>query len=92
MPNQDRLEKHCIKEHKVLGQHAVDDRVANIRDTLVCPMCDKNMRLLHILRKHKKMEHKHKCTACEKKFTLKHLLKEHLKIVHNIEDKLKPSL
>lgn len=88
---QDRLEKHSIKEHGILGEHAVDD-TADLKDSMVCPLCDKNFRQLHILRKHKEIEHKFACTGCDKKFTMKHWLKEHMKVVHDIEDELKPSL
>jgi rubredoxin len=87
----DRLEKHCIKDHKMLGDSAVDETATDIRDNLVCPMCDKNFKQLHILRKHKEIEHKFLCPACDKKFTMKHWLREHMKIVHDIEDELKPS-
>jgi len=63
-----------------------------LRDSMVCPLCDKNFRQLHILRKHKEIEHKFACNGCDKKFTMKHWLKEHMKVVHDIEDELKPSL
>ena len=70
----DRLERHCLNEHRS-GDSKAGERV-------LCELCGKNFRQLHILRKHKEIEHKHPCHMCTKRFTMRSWLRQHLKAEH----------
>ena len=79
----DRLERHVLSEHRPGGEGARGEKV-------LCELCGKNFRQLHILRKHKEIDHKNPCGLCDKRFTMRHWLREHMKIAHSAEECKEP--
>ena len=73
----DRLERHCLNEHRLVRftlypiwlileiQRSDGDRPG---EKVLCEMCGKNFRQLHILRKHREIAHKYPCDLCDKRW------------------------
>ena len=75
----DRLERHCLNEHRCLDFHSLPslpwlileiERSDGDRpgEKVLCEMCGKNFRQLHILRKHREIAHKYPCDLCDKRW------------------------
>ena len=75
----DRLERHCLNEHRCLDLHSLPPLPGLILEIersdgdrpgekVLCEMCGKNFRQLHILRKHREIAHKYPCDLCDKRW------------------------